>query len=681
VRLSAPALSPRWLLGAFAALAFLVPMLYAYKVNHIWEDYLITFRHSENLCSGQGLVYQPGERVHGFTSPLGVLLPALAFLLTAKKSYLSALWLFRVFSSLAFAGAGVLLLQTLRRNNAPVRAVVVLALLFLLEVKTIEFVTDGMETGFMLFFFAAGLYLATTPGEIRWLLTGLCWAGLLWTRPDGVVYILALVLATALFSQKPWGQLVKPLIKAGVVVLVVYGPWLLWAWHYYGSPVPNTITAKSAYQGFHAQKYSDIIQKTIDTYPSAGKTVFGPIYLFNVKEWPIWYPGYCLLLSLFCSIYWLFPIADRVGRAASLCFVVLTTYMAFIPMVFPWYVAPILVCGLVVLASGVVMYAQAILTHRRAALALPLLVLGAIGGERAWLFHETERSMRIQQQEIETNVRTEIGKWLKDRLVAGDRVYLEPIGYIGYFSQAKILDTPGLVAPEFTRLLKTTGNTCEAALALRPEWLVVRPQEWMNLNSKGAAFSANYKVAKVFDARPALHAMKNVPNRSFLLFDACFLVCQRNKEVMPIPSGGLALGSEASERYLGPGWECAQPGAGERWTVDRAASLRFKAEARQAYRLTMKLRPYLLPGRDDERLVRVRLNGTELREFSLREPGEVTLDLPAVQVEKENQLTLEMPNVQSPRALGLAEETRMLGVAVASVTLEKAHVRMVAAAH
>lgn len=95
----------------------------------------------------------------------------------------------------------------------------------------------------------------------------------------------------------------------------------------------------------------------------------------------------------------------------------------------------------------------------------------------------------------------------------------------------------------------------------------------------------------------------------------------------------------------------------------------------------MNLRPYLLPGRDEARLVRVRLNGIELRELSLREPGEVSLDLAAEQLEKENQLTLEMPNVQSPRALGLAEETRMLGVAVASVTLEKVHVHMTAAAH
>ena len=62
--------------SVFAVAAALSPLGYALYTDHIWEDFFITFRHSENLARGDGLVYQPGERVHGFTSPLGVLLPA-----------------------------------------------------------------------------------------------------------------------------------------------------------------------------------------------------------------------------------------------------------------------------------------------------------------------------------------------------------------------------------------------------------------------------------------------------------------------------------------------------------------------------------------------------------------------------------------------------------------------------
>src|SRR5215470_3908444 len=41
------------------------------------EDAYITFRFSRNLASGNGLLYNPGERVMGFSSPLWALWNAL----------------------------------------------------------------------------------------------------------------------------------------------------------------------------------------------------------------------------------------------------------------------------------------------------------------------------------------------------------------------------------------------------------------------------------------------------------------------------------------------------------------------------------------------------------------------------------------------------------------------------
>src|SRR5436309_15467029 len=96
-----------WVLFVLAAVA--VPTAYTLYTNHVWEDFFITFRHSQNLCAGKGLVYNEGERVHGFTSPLGVLLPALCHTLTGAESYVPALALFRGLSIAAFVGGLVLL--------------------------------------------------------------------------------------------------------------------------------------------------------------------------------------------------------------------------------------------------------------------------------------------------------------------------------------------------------------------------------------------------------------------------------------------------------------------------------------------------------------------------------------------------------------------------------------------
>src|SRR5438045_1514496 len=60
-----------------AAVAFAIPVAFALLTNHAWEDYFITLRSSRNLLQGNGLVYKAGDRLHTFTSPLGVLIPAL----------------------------------------------------------------------------------------------------------------------------------------------------------------------------------------------------------------------------------------------------------------------------------------------------------------------------------------------------------------------------------------------------------------------------------------------------------------------------------------------------------------------------------------------------------------------------------------------------------------------------
>lgn len=67
-------------------LAFVAAFMWACFTGHVWEDYYITYRSSKNLATGHGLVFNHGERLHTFTSPLGVLLPAAASLLTGNSS-------------------------------------------------------------------------------------------------------------------------------------------------------------------------------------------------------------------------------------------------------------------------------------------------------------------------------------------------------------------------------------------------------------------------------------------------------------------------------------------------------------------------------------------------------------------------------------------------------------------
>ncbi|HTH48316.1 MAG TPA: hypothetical protein VMB21_12455, partial [Candidatus Limnocylindria bacterium] len=230
-------------------LAVLICTSFAVFTDHRWEDFYITYRSSRNLVEGHGLVYQVGERVHTFTSPLGVLLPAFALELTGGASDEAALWIFRVWCTCALGGAAMLLWRTAGAWGWSGFGRWFLALLPLVESKCVDFSINGMETAFMLLGLAWMLDTLSRPSPRAALKLGLAWAGLMWTRPDGFVFGGALALSWLAVrpTTEPAGsrrQLLLIYLRALPIAAVVYLPWFLWAWHFYGSPVPNTIVAK-----------------------------------------------------------------------------------------------------------------------------------------------------------------------------------------------------------------------------------------------------------------------------------------------------------------------------------------------------------------------------------------------------------------------------------------------------
>ena len=67
----------RTLLIALVVLAIAVRLFFWVYTNRTWEDALISVQHSENAAAGLGLTHTPsdGPPLHGFTSPLSVLVP------------------------------------------------------------------------------------------------------------------------------------------------------------------------------------------------------------------------------------------------------------------------------------------------------------------------------------------------------------------------------------------------------------------------------------------------------------------------------------------------------------------------------------------------------------------------------------------------------------------------------
>ncbi len=539
----------RWLI--FAGV-FTLAMAFALYTHHAWEDYYITYRVSKNLATGHGLVYTVGERVHAFTSPLNVLIPAALSALTGNASDELVLWLFRVVSAALLAGAVVLLFDSARHNSLGLMATGVLVGMLAFDAKIVDFSINGQEVGFMIFFLALALHALTARSNRVILKLGLAGAGLMWTRPDGFIYLGAVGIGFLLFDAgRPIGQsrvgLFKVLVRAAAFTTVLYLPWLLWAWHYYGSPIPHTITAKEFVFKELSPDSGPSLTKLL-TFPcrvvfggTAADGVFLPAYAVDHGGWYWVVVLYGKWLAYLCALYWCVPFGHAPGRAASfaltLCLYYLTDIAAY-PA--PWYMPNCTILAIFVFShivahcSGPARMLKDLPRwfQRYAGLCVRLLTALVLPTSLS-LTLCAACQLRVQQREIENGQRKRIGLWLRQNASAvSDTVLLEPLGYIGYFSQLKMLDWPGLCAPEVVAAEKKlhSRDLAELIPELWPGWLVLRAAEASSLHDANPhLLTQGYSPVKLFDVSERLSSYRWLPGRGYLRFDERFIVFKRNR--------------------------------------------------------------------------------------------------------------------------------------------------------
>jgi hypothetical protein len=204
----------------------------------------------------------------------------------------------------------------------------------------------------------------------------------------------------------------------------------------------------------------------------------------------------------------------------------------------PWYLPNAAILGILVSAHVVQQsfdLAQA-LKGKWAPLCRPLtnlvrVVAASILSITLLLTAASAYQLRVQQREIEEGNRKQIGLWLRQHAAStSDTVFLEPLGYIGFFSQLKMLDHPGICAPEVIAVVKKFRSRDYANIIteLRPDWLVLRPWEVAEVEQT-IPLTRLYDPVKTFDASERLKSYRCLPGRGYLAVDQTFIVFRRNK--------------------------------------------------------------------------------------------------------------------------------------------------------
>lgn len=432
---------PPFYLGIVTLLIFIAFSHWAY------DDPFITYRYADNLHRGLGFVYNPGEHVLSTTTPLFAILLSLLANLWPDLPHLANL------IGAASVSLGALFFWDLGQSWGSPH--VKWTALLLYPTFPLLLSTLGAETS---------LYICLCLGAFafyvrkQYCLTALLVALAVLTRADGILVGVPLALDYLFRLRRPipWSAI---LVFIGLVL-----PWFIFAWMYFGSPLPATLAAKQ-HQG--AMAFSE---------------GFAPGVL-TIAQWHASWPyefelGLALvgLGALRWSRQWVHFLIWPVLYFLAYALLGVTRYF--------WYYAP-LVPGFLVLVgvgiSGIDRWLSHVKDrHRNAAwlskinppvLYLIIPVLLFIPQVRDAWQSSTHPDQRIR-------IYTAAGEWLRANIRPDATVGALEVGIVGYYAQRPVIDFAGLIEPEVGGYLGRNTTYEDAALwaavRYKPDYLVLQ---------------------------------------------------------------------------------------------------------------------------------------------------------------------------------------------------------------
>ncbi len=234
-------------LALFVALLLLTAVLFAHNVRRgyfLGDDSFISFRYARHLAAGQGLVWNPGERVEGYTNFLWVILMAGALRLGWKPEVVSNL--IGIASGAALLAA--LVIYTARRVGWRSPFIWLAPLALAAGRSFTAWCTGGLETMLftLLVFVASAVFVREREtGSSLPILSSTLFALATLTRPEGGLFaaVAGLFFLGDLLAGR---RSVRSALIWSLPYVDVVAAHVVWRYTYYGAWLPNTFYAKVA---------------------------------------------------------------------------------------------------------------------------------------------------------------------------------------------------------------------------------------------------------------------------------------------------------------------------------------------------------------------------------------------------------------------------------------------------
>jgi hypothetical protein len=503
------------ILAAFIALALVTRLTFWVYTGRVWEDALITITAARNVWEGFGLTHHASEPyVQSFTSPISVLIPILGELFHAGLLVLRLSSLAASVATIYFAyRIGVLL------GFRWIAQVLVLTYLACDQLQ-IFFGMGGMESNVVTAIAVAVFFFYLSH---RWWSLGVACGFATISRPEFIMFLLPPVgIALLLFHR-------RAILKVAIPTLALALPWYGFATFYYGSPVPNTIVAKSwSYQiGVFSASWGDMWNFTVRSWRDYAP--FKEFWLSYEAPLPdiVLKAIVALVLLLFIGGLVISALRKPELLIAGAAFIGFVAYRnsTIMNSYYMWYLPPFTALLFIVASYG--------LSELAAKAPRPAIALGMILALSYALHIPFSMPLDKKVQEtIEVNVRERTGYSLAGMMKnPDDTVVLEPLGFMGLAAFNKtVYDYPGLGSKVAVRATKNLSPPRVAGLldALQPTYAVLRPNEFGDLMRRFPETAAKYEVAARMRAAPGLTLRKM--GYAYRLIDNDFRILRRTRD-------------------------------------------------------------------------------------------------------------------------------------------------------
>jgi len=407
-------------LGLSAATVVLTGLQAWRYCDYLVDDIFITLRYARHLEAGLGLVFNPGERVEGYTNFLHVLLAA-----GCLRAGLSPLLALKGLSVLSFGWvlwiAGRLE-QLLVDTDAPPLA----PLLLLSLGASVYWALSPMET--MLFAAAAatGVWLLVCEAQSdAWRGSGLVFVLLALIRPEGLL-VFAAATGAFLIGESFVSRSTRPLFRHTINVglfLILAGAYTLWRVAYFGTFLPNTFQAR--FTGGTGQLATGLASfgEWMWAQPLTALSLLFPLVAFSERHRRRWHSAW--LLTCICAI----PLA-----LALYAIVIGGDFMPF---------HRFFVFGLPILVVLQAALLRAFVPRSPYRMRLLVIIIAAhalwsLAGEQPYRALMAHRTAVVGER---------VGVWLAEHMKPNDEIAVNTAGALPYFSNLRAIDMLGLTDP------------------------------------------------------------------------------------------------------------------------------------------------------------------------------------------------------------------------------------------